>query len=233
MTVSRAMTLLYILPPPSNHRLYRVDPPYDHAVYRTDPVHVMFSAMQRYRRRTKPGGTFFFTLVTYDRRPFLTSDDARKLLRTAIEACRRDYPFTIDAFVLMPDHLHCLWRLPPGDADYSTRWRLLKASFTNGWLEQGNEEGDMSASRKKKGQHGVWQRRFWEHTIRDDEDYWNHAFYIHWNPVKHGLVRCPHEWPYSSFRRWVEMSRQSADWRCRCRDGDIAPEPFDGLAAGE
>lgn len=163
-------------------------------------------------------------------RRFLTTPLARKLLRDAIDTCRKDYPFDIEAFVLIPDHMHCLWRLPPGDADYSTRWNIIKRTFTHDWLGHHGAEGVVSASRTRKGHRGIWQRRFWEHTIQDNDDYWRHASYIHWNPVKHGHVRCPHEWPYSSFDRWVSDGRLPADWLCQCHLPNITPPDFDDLA---
>ena len=189
--------------------------------------------MQRYRRRRQPGGTFFFTLVTYEREPLLTSPLARKLLRDAIGTCREAHPFVIEAFVLLPEHMHCLWRLPAGDSDYSIRWNLIKRTFTHAWLKNAMREGIVSASRHRHGHRGVWQRRFWEHTIRDEEDYSRHADYIHWNPVKHCLVTCPHKWPHSSFHRWLERGRYSTDWFCRCHLPDAASPDFDDLASCE
>lgn len=167
-------------------------------------------------------------MVTYQREPILNTPLARELLRQAITAAGKRYPFAIEAFVLLPEHLHCLWRLPAGDSDYSLRWNLIKRTFTHAWLQSAGQEGIVSVSRRRQGHRGVWQRRFWEHTIRDEMDYSRHADYIHWNPVKHGLVSCPHQWPQSSFHRWVQQGRYPADWLCRCqRAGVTAPDVAD------
>jgi len=126
--------------------------------------------------------------------------------------------------VLLPDHLHCLWTLPDGDADFSTRWRKIKESFTRAFLTAGGQETVPSAGQKRKGLRGVWQQRFGEHTIRDEEDFRRHADYIHFNPVKHELARCVHEWPHSSFRRWVRLGFYDEDWCCCCRGSYQAPD---------
>jgi putative transposase len=145
--------------------------------------------MPKDRRAFRPGGTFFFTLVTYGRRPFLCDELARTLLREAIEACRAVLPFTILAFVLLPDHLHAMWTLPPGDSDYSSRWKRIKKAFTRTWIAAGEWEGDVSDSRRRNRRRGVWQRRFCErqfreHVIRDNDDFERHLNDIHFNPVK-------------------------------------------------
>jgi putative transposase len=148
--------------------------------------------MPNYRRAFRPGGTFFFTLVTHGRARFLCDELARTLLRRAIDDCRAAAPFEVDAFVLLPDHLHTMWTPPAGDGDFSTRWMRIKRSFTCGWLAAGGREGAVSDSRRRNRRRGVWQRRFWEHVIRDPTDYQRHLDYIHYNPVKHKLARCPH-----------------------------------------
>jgi len=182
-----------------------------------------------YRRAYLPGGTFFFTLVTYNRARFLCDEQARTVLRTCLATCRQRHPFTIDAMVLLPDHLHALWTLPEGDGNFSTRFAVLKKSFTELWLRLGGWEGVTSASRQRHRRRGVWQRRFWEHTIRDQNDLNNHLDYIHYNPVKHELAVCPHEWPYSTFKQWVKKADYAPDWCCGC-DGRLAKPPsFDGL----
>jgi putative transposase len=122
-----------------------------------------------------------------------------ELLREAFRSIRDRHPFTIEAFVLLPDHLHCIWTLPQGDCDFSTRWRLIKSQFTRNCMV--GDRLPVSASRSSKGEQPIWQRRFWEHLIRNDEDFRRHVDYIHYNPVKHGLVRNASEWPYSSFGR--------------------------------
>jgi len=151
--------------------------------------------MPSYRRNRVPGGTYFFTLVARDRRPWLCEARSREALRIAIEEVRRDRPFRIDAWVLLPDHLHCLWTLPPGDADYSTRWRQIKTKVTLRLVAR-----------------ELWQDRFWEHTVQDDRDLEAHAAYIHYNPVKHGLCKSPREWPYSTFARFVRAGLYPGDW---------------------
>jgi putative transposase len=172
--------------------------------------------MPQYIRAFAPGCTFFFTLVTYRRRPLFRSSTARRILREAIAETRRRRPFTIDAFVLLPDHLHTLWALPDGDGDFSTRWRKIKEAFTRGYLAVGGREARVTSGQAAKAQRGVWQQRFWEHTIRDEVDFERHVDYIHFNPVKHGLVECPHAWPWSTFRQWVAKGVYDWNWCCAC-----------------
>jgi putative transposase len=179
-----------------------------------------------YRRAFRPGGTFFFTLVTAARAPVFSKPMARTLLHDAIEAVRKDRPFEIDAIVLLPDHLHALWTLPAGDADFSTRWASMKARFTRAWLASGGTEQAISDGRARKGGRGVWQERFWEHVIRDADDLNRHLDYIHYNPVKHGLAACPHQWAWSSFGRWVANGGYIADWQCCCGSRRVAPLDF-------
>ena len=152
-----------------------------------------------YRRALTPGGSFFFTLVTDQRRPIFTSTETVEILRNAFRTVRASRPFSIDAMVVMPDHLHCIWTLPPGDADFSTRWRLIKTWFTKHCGADGCTQA-------------VWQPRYWEHQIRDEADFAHHVDYIHYNPVKHGLAQSPLAWPYSSFRRHVEAGVYPANW---------------------
>jgi putative transposase len=185
--------------------------------------------MSNYRRAFQPGGTFFFTLVTYRRARFLCSELARDLLRDAIQAVRRKRPFIIDAMVLLPDHLHALWTLPYGDFDFSTRFAVLKKHFTDHWLAGGGWEGTTSSSRQQNRRRGVWQRRFWEHTIRDQTDFINHLHYIHYNPVKHGHATCPHAWPYSTFQRHVRQNTYPADWCCSCASPAIPPSSLQDM----
>jgi putative transposase len=132
------------------------------------------------------------------------------LLRQAFLDVLARHPFKIEAVVVLPDHLHMLWRLPQGDRDYSTRWRLAKSYFTHHW--DGARGTPNISSRQSKGEQAVWQRRFWEHLIRDDEDWQRHVDYIHYNPVKHGLVRIPLEWKYSSIHTYVSQGLYAADW---------------------
>ena len=164
----------------------------------------------RYRRARIKGGTYFFTVVTHNRRRFLCQPENVGLLRNAVRHVMQKHPFSIDAFVLLPDHLHCIWTLPQEDDDFSTRWRLVKDYFTQHCGSQ--YRGDVSASRERKKEQSVWQRRFWEHAIRDDEDYVRHVEYIHYNPVKHGLVKAPRDWEYSSFHRYVRVGICDEMW---------------------
>jgi putative transposase len=163
-----------------------------------------------YRRSFASGGTFFFTLVTYDRRPILSSPETVDLLRNAFRYTMERMPFTMAACVILPDHLHCIWTLPAESGDFSTRWRLIKSHFTNHWAV--THETIAVASRTRKGEKTVWQRRFWEHRIRDEMDFNRHVEYIHYNPVKHGLASSPAEWPYSSFRKYVKDGIYPKDW---------------------
>ena len=160
-----------------------------------------------YRRNFIPGGSFFFTVNLLDRRSDLLTDRI-DLLRHAFRAVRARHPFTLDAIVILPDHLHAIWTLPPGDADYATRWRLIKAEFSRG-IAATEERSD---SRRREGERGIWQRRYWEHTLRDDSDDERHCDYIHYNPVKHGHVSTANEWRYSSFQRFVERGVYPVEW---------------------
>lgn len=182
--------------------------------------------MPHYRRNWIAGGTFFFTLVTFERRPWLCDEWARAALRTAIASVRRRHPFEIDAWVLLPDHLHCIWTLPSLDRDYATRWRLIKMLVAKscGQRLSGHR---LPSSYRLRRERGLWQRRYWEHTLRDERDFGAHADYIHYNPVKHGLCESPGEWPYSTFRRWVLAGRYPPDWASAvapCPGGDIGRE---------
>ena len=168
--------------------------------------------MPNYRRNYVPGGTYFFTLVTHERRPILTTDLGRVGLRRAIRAVRRRWPFAVLGIVLMPDHLHTVWTLPPGDARYSNRLRRIKRLFTNAFLAGGGTEGERSASRRRRSERGVWQRRFWEHTVRDGDDLIRCMDYLHFNPVKHGLAANVRDWSWSSFHRYVESGDYPPDW---------------------
>lgn len=185
--------------------------------------------MPEYRRAYAPGGTFFFTAITYERSPFLCDQRARRLLRGVLLDTQRRWPFTIDAIVLLPDHLHTIWTLPDEDADFSRRWGYLKKEFTKAWLADNGAEGLVSVSRQKNRRRGVWQRRFWEHAIRDEGDFERHCDYIHFNPVKHGHASCPHAWPFSSFCRWVGRGVYGNDWQCTCDGRVIDPWESDGL----
>jgi REP-associated tyrosine transposase len=168
--------------------------------------------MPNYRRLYVPGGTYFFTVVTAARRPILTTELRRRCLREAIEEVMAEKPFTQLALVLLPDHLHAVWVLPPGDDDFSSRWADLKIAFTKKYLAGGGTEAAVSASRRKKRERGVWQRRFWEHLIRDADELKRCVDYIHHNPLKHGLVNRVMDWPWSTFHRFLEQGEYPDNW---------------------
>jgi putative transposase len=168
--------------------------------------------MSRYRRSHTPGATYFFTVVTHRRRPLLVHDRVRGLLREGIVHARATLPFHIDALVLLPDHLHCIWTLPPGDADFGKRWGLIKRYVSRRVPPYLMLDVGESASIISRRESAFWQRRFWEHQIRDEEDFARHVDYIHANPWKHGLVSRVVEWPYSTFHRFVERGEYVPDW---------------------
>jgi putative transposase len=170
--------------------------------------------MSQFRRKHVPGGSFFFTLVTEPRAPIFCTDSSRRLLGAVIRNCRKRWPFRIDAMVLLDEHLHAIWTLPEGDTRYSARWGWIKKEFTKAYLAAGGLEHVRNASRLKQRRRGIWQRRFWEHALRDETDFARHFDYIHYNPVKHGHVACARDWPYSTFQRWVEQGVNSPDWGC-------------------
>ena len=172
----------------------------------------------------------FFTVVTDRRLPILASPVAVDLLRSAFRETMQRHPFTIDAIVVLPDHLHSIWTLPPGDTRFALRWSAIKAAFTRAYVGAGGAEAPRSGSRRKRGERGVWQRRFWDHVIRDDDDFGRHLDYVHYNPLKHGLVSCPHDWPYSSFHRHVRDGTYPSDWMCVCGGWSVRPPDFRGLA---
>ena len=164
----------------------------------------------RYRRAFIPGGSFFFTVVTEKRQPLFVSAGTVKVLRMAFRAVRATRPFEVDAMVVLPDHLHCIWTLPPGDADFATRWRLIKTWFTKHCDPVLSTEPNRA--RRAKREQALWQHRYWEHALRDEADFTRHVEYIHFNPVKHGLASSAMEWPYSSFRRYVKAGVCLPDW---------------------
>lgn len=147
--------------------------------------------MPEFRRAVDRGGTFFFTVVTYRRRPIFHEAQARFLLREAMQQVRTVRPFTLDAIVLLPDHLHCIWTLPDDDTDFSTRWRRIKERFTRAYLTAGGVESKPTIGQERKGLRGVWQPRFWEHVVRDERDYQMHADYIHFTRSNMGTQSVP------------------------------------------
>jgi putative transposase len=168
--------------------------------------------MSDYIRAKSPGGTFFFTVVTHRRRGILTFSKSRELLREVVRGVQRAYPFSIDAWVLLPNHLHCLWTLPEGDGDFSKRWALIKLGFSKKASHLRTRDNDLSAPRQARHESPIWQKRFWEHQIRDDADLSRHLDYIHFNPVKHGLVTRVQEWPFSTFHRFVKEGLYPKSW---------------------
>ena len=158
------------------------------------------------------GGTYFFTLVTCNRRPILCSDLARACLHEAIATVQRDWPFALVAIVLLPDHLHTVWTLPRGDVRYPIRWKRIKEEFTRQYLKAGGEEVPPGRSRVRHAERGIWQRRYWEHTIEDEDDLKRCVDYAHWNPKKHRYVANVRDWPWSSFHRFVTMGEYTPDW---------------------
>lgn len=163
--------------------------------------------MSRYRRAKIEGGLFFFTVVLAHRGSDLLIRHIDRL-RHSYRAVQRKLPFETVAICILPDHIHALWQLPDGDADFAARWNLFKSDFSRGLpVSQAR-----SASKIAKREKGIWQRRYWEHAIRDDADFERHVDYIHYNPVKHGLVSRAIDWPYSSFHRYVERGILPADW---------------------
>jgi len=164
----------------------------------------------KYRRIYINGATYFFTVVTFNRRKIFQSYQSILLLNEAMEYVVQRKPFQVLAYVILPDHIHYIWTLPEGSSDYSTRWRLIKSYFTREVCKDGRTS-DVD-SRKKKGEQDIWQRRFWEHLIRDETDLTRHIEYIHYNPVRHGLVDSANKWSYSSFMDYVQMGLYPLNW---------------------
>lgn len=162
--------------------------------------------MVRYRRNFVPGGTYFFTVTLADRASSTLTRHVSDL-RMAFRLARHERPFTIDAIAILPEHLHAIWTLPPDDADFSGRWRRIKAHFTHRLVAAG-----VPVNRHRNGDYALWQRRFWEHTIRNEIDFERHINYVHYNPVKHGLVGRVRDWPHSSFHAYVRRGILPADW---------------------
>ncbi|MEW6765583.1 MAG: transposase [Pseudomonadota bacterium] len=163
--------------------------------------------MSDYHRNRQPGGTYFFTVNLFDRRSTLLIDHA-DALREAVRTVRARRPFHIDAWVMLPEHMHAIWTLPAGDVDYSGRWRDIKVAFAR-MLPKLEPRSPVQLAR---GERGIWQRRFWEHTLRDERDYAAHVDYVHINPIKHGLVSRVRDWPYSTFHRYVARGVYPPDW---------------------
>jgi putative transposase len=163
-------------------------------------------------RRNYYGEYFCFTLVTQKRIKIFNESFARNLLHSAITKTRNEYPWEMTAIVLMPEHLHMLWRMPANDTNYSMRIGLIKRRFTKAYLEHGGKESAILDGQAKHRRRGVWQQRFWEHTIKDARDFHKHLDYIHLNPVNHGLVDMPIKWQWSSFHEYVKNGCYESDW---------------------
>jgi putative transposase len=177
-------------------------------------------AMRTYKRLNVDGGCYFFTVnlaVRHGNNLLIREIDA---LRKAFRETLVSHPLELDAIVVLPEHLHTIWQLPPGDSDFSTRWRLIKSRFSR----RVARAECVSPSRERKGERGIWQRRYWEHLIRNDDDYAQHIDYIHYNPVKHGHCSRPADWPYSSFARWVEKGVYPQDWAASAEIWDLLIE---------
>jgi len=176
--------------------------------------------MVLYRRNLLPGGTYFFTVTLSDRRSSVLTEKI-EALRGAFRTARKERPFEIDAIVILPDHLHAIMRLPLGDADFAGRWRRIKGHFSSALLHAG-----LDIARHPNGELALWRRRYWEHTIRDENDFARHVDYIHFNPVKHGYVRRVGDWPHSSFHRYVRTGLLPEDWADEVGEGgDTFGEP--------
>ncbi len=169
----------------------------------------------RYRRSQAKGASFFFTVNLADRSSNVLVDYI-KHFRNVMRNVRSSYPFEVVAIVVLPEHLHCVWRLPPGDNDYPVRWSLIKTGFSRGLPVT----EPIRLSRVRKRERGIWQRRYWEHQIRDAEDMRRHIDYIHYNPVKHGHVNLPIEWPFSSLHRYIRLGTLSEAWGTGVKPND-------------
>ena len=160
--------------------------------------------MSNYRRLFVKGGTYFFTVVTYDRQPLLCDEFALIRLKAAFRYVKEKYPYHMEGLVVLPDHLHCIWRVPKEDSNFSIRWNMFKRYFSTG----------MNSSINQRREKKIWQRRFWEHLIRDEEDLHRCLDYIHYNPVKHGYVEKPYDWNNSTFKQHVSRGCYDLNWGC-------------------
>ncbi len=168
--------------------------------------------MSNYRRVRIPGASYFFTVVTHRRQAILCNRGVPRLLLDTMNQVREELPFSLEALVIMPDHLHSLWSLPETSSDYSKRWALIKLRFTKLMATRVDCSHVTSPARAARHDGSIWQRRFWEHMIRDPADFNVHFHYIHFNPVKHGLVTRVADWPFSTFHRFLKTGVYSRDW---------------------
>lgn len=157
--------------------------------------------MSNYKRYYQKGSYYFFTLVTYQRCRIFTNENCIKEFKLSLHKIKNKYPFTIIAYVILPDHLHFIWKLP-NDEDYSLRWRLIKRDFSM----------KLNSKKNARNEKFIWQRRFWEHAIRSENELQKYMNYIHYNPVKHGLCDLPSMWAHSSFEYWVNKNLYAKDW---------------------
>lgn len=171
--------------------------------------------MVNYRRNLIKGGTFFFTVTLKDRQSDILFRQI-DLLKTAFQTVQKEKPYFTKAIVILPEHLHAIWQLPENDLDYEGRWRKIKSLFTRKLAKAGIISG-----KNKRGEYNLWQPRYWEHTIRDEIDFENHVNYIHYNPVKHGLVKQVCDWQYSSFHRYVKEGTLTKDWGGKIISGNF------------
>ena len=168
--------------------------------------------MSHYHRANTAWATYFFTVVTYRRQPILCDTPVRTALRNAIVTVREQRPFTIDAWVLLPDHLHCIWTLPPNDVDFPVRWSMIKRRVSVACAAAYKRPDWLTASKRKHRESTLWQRRYLEHQIRDETDFIRYVDYIHYNPVKHGLCQQVVQWPHSTFHRYAAQDVYALDW---------------------
>jgi putative transposase len=170
--------------------------------------------MANYLRNYVAGGTYFFTVVTHKRRQLFSDDCARNKWQAALQRQRVKTVFEQMCYVILPDHIHTIWTLPPGDSNYSLRWQQMKENFTRNYLAGGGFEDTRTLQQHSRRERTVWQPRFWEHTVRDESDFKRCVDYIHWNPVKHELVTAPKDYPWSSFHEFVRLGEYPIDWGC-------------------
>ena len=168
--------------------------------------------MPNYRRVIIEGGIYFFTLTTNNRQKIFLSSSARDIFLEAVNHVMNFHPFSTEAYCILPDHIHLLWRMPEEDANYSTRISEIKKRFSKEFCAKYPSIVKRNEFQVNRGESGVWQRRFWEHYIRDETDLNNHINYIHFNPVKHGIVRQVRDWPSSSFFNYARSGHYQIDW---------------------
>ena len=183
--------------------------------------------MPEYIRRFVPGATFFFTFVTAGRRPLFRDPPAVEMLREAIQETKGHRPFDVLAAVVLPDHAHTIWRLPRGDHAFDFRIGSMKQNFTKRWLAAGGDEAAITNAQRGDGRRGVWQPRYHEHMIRDEEDHRRHLSYLHFNPVRHGLVERPEDWAASSLHAYIRRGWLRAGWGSRPGDEPADANPTD------